>query len=151
MPKGAETLLGRKPYTFVPILEVRPQDRRGIVPHNQFERGRFTGQLRLSLEVITPLHIGCGSFRLSQGKVAYGFYRRNGRPAIPGSSLKGAVRSLAEAASRSCATLPTRNCPRLEDALPRGAGKSCNDESACPSCRLFGFVHGRNGYRGRVV
>lgn len=151
MAKGTGTLLRNKPYTFVPLLPVRPEDRRDTVSHNSIDRRRLTGQLVLSLEVVTPLHIGSGSFRLINGQVARAFLRRGETPVIPGSSLKGAVRSLAEATSRSCLSQPPgRHCSRLKDALPPGSHVHCDEHNACIACRIFGFVNDRRGYRGRV-
>jgi CRISPR/Cas system CSM-associated protein Csm3 (group 7 of RAMP superfamily) len=150
--KGAGTLLRNKPYAFVPLLPVRPEDRREIVPHNRIDCHRLTGRLVLELEVITPLHIGSGSYRLIDGQLVQAFLRRGETPVIPGSSLKGAVRSLAEAASRSCLPQPPgKNCSRLQNAFPHGSRTPCSAKAACITCRLFGFVQGKKGYRGRVV
>jgi hypothetical protein len=35
--------------------------------------------------------------------------------------------------------------------LPPGNRQQCGEKAACITCRLFGFVHGKSGYRGRVV
>lgn len=145
-------MLRNKPYVFVPLLAVRPEDRRKIVPHNQIDCCRLTGRLVLELEVLTPLHISSGSYRLIGGQLVRAFLRRGETPVIPGSSLKGVVRSLAEAASRSCLPQPPgKNCPRLQGAFPRGIRTPCTEGAACIACRLFGFVQGKKGYRGRVV
>jgi len=150
--KGTGTLLRDKPYDFVPILAVRPEDRREVVPHNLIDIHRLTGRLVLELETVTPLDIGSGSYRLEGGEIVRAFVRRNQVPVIPGSSLKGVVRSLAEAASRSClAHSPAKDCSRLEGAFPHGVRKQCSEKAACITCRLFGFVQGKKGYRGRVV
>ncbi|MGB9791014.1 MAG: RAMP superfamily CRISPR-associated protein [Thermacetogeniaceae bacterium] len=151
MPKGTGTLLRQKPYTFIPILPVRREDRCSIVPHDILDKSRFTGKMTLELSVVTPLHIGSGSYRMSNGKLVQAFMRNGDIPVIPGSSLKGAVRSLAEAASRSCLSQPpVSNNSRLEDALQPGVGIRCYKDAACITCRLFGFV-GKESYRGRVV
>lgn len=152
MAERTGTLLRNKPYAFVPILAVRREDRQAIVPHNRIERRRLTGRLALKLEVVTPLHIGSGSYRLVNGQLAWAFLRRGEAPVVPGSSLKGVVRSLAEAASRSClAQTLGKNCPRVENAFPQGIRTPCTEKAACIACRLFGFVQGKKGYRGRVV
>ncbi|WP_217267332.1 RAMP superfamily CRISPR-associated protein [Thermanaeromonas sp. C210] len=146
------TLLRDKPYTFVPLLPVRPEDRREIVPHNRLDGRRWTGKLVLELEVVTPLHIGSGSLRLIGGQPVQTFLRRGETPVIPGSSLKGAVRSLAEAVARSClAQSPARSVARLDNAFPPGVRTQCTEEAACITCRLFGFTGNDKGYRGRVM
>lgn len=150
--KGAGTLLRNKPYAFIPLLPVRPEDRREIVPHNRIDSRRLTGRLMLELKVITPLHIGSGSCRLIDGQPVQAFLRRGDIPVIPGSSLKGVVRSLAEAAARSClAQPPAKSFTRLQNALPAGVRTQCTEKAACITCRLFGFVGKEKGYRGRVV
>lgn len=151
MLKGTGTLLRQKPYTFIPILPVRGKDRCGIVPHDILDKNRFTGKMTLELSVVTPLHIGSGSYRMRNGQLVQAFLRSGDIPVIPGSSLKGVVRSLAEAASRSCLPQPpVRNNSRLENALPSGVGIRCTKDAACITCRLFGFV-GKESYRGRVI
>lgn len=151
MPKGTGTLLRQKPYTFIPILPVRRDDRSGIAPHNLLDKSRFTGKMTLELSVVTPLHIGSGSYRTSNGQLVQAFLRDGDIPVIPGSSLKGAVRSLAEAASRSCLSQPpVKNDGRFAQALPAGVGIRCTKDAACITCRLFGFM-GKESYRGRFV
>ncbi len=149
--KGNGTLLRNKPYTFVPILPVRPEDRREIVPHNRIDLHRLTGRLVLELEVITPLHIGSGSYRLNEGQIVSALMRRDQVPVIPGSSLKGVVRSLAEAASRSCLFQADKFNQKIQAAIPQGNRQPCSEKAACITCRLFGFVQKKKGYRGRVV
>lgn len=152
MPKRTGTLLRHKPYAFIPILPVRQEDRKEIVPHNLLDKTRLTGKITLELSALTPLHIGSGSYRMIDGQLVQAFLRDGEIPVIPGSSLKGVVRSLAEACSRSCLPRPpVKNNSRLENALPPGVRTRCNDKAACITCRLFGFVGRGKSYRGRVV
>lgn len=66
----------------------------------------FSGTLRCHLYCITPVHIGSGSYRYdesAQGKVIADIVRDSeDHPVIPGSSLKGSFRAIAEAVSKSC-------------------------------------------------
>lgn len=86
----------------------------GIVFHN------LTGRI----EVITGLLIGGPEAGLEVGGVDKTFIRTHaGYPYIPGSSLKGKIRSILE---------------RYQNKLaPNGAAHSCNDVQ-CDICRLFG-------------
>jgi len=66
----------------------------------------LSGVLRCRLFCVTPVHIGSGSYRHAPdapGSVAADIVRNpQGNPIIPGSSLKGSFRAIAEAASKSC-------------------------------------------------
>lgn len=72
-------------------------------------------------------------------------YQDDPRPVIPGTSLKGAVRAVAEAASNGClAVLNEQYVKRWDDfkhAYPsslRFCGGSDTEGAFCPTCRLFG-------------
>ncbi len=82
----------------------------------------------------------------------YRFFRLNGKPAIPGSSLRGMVRSVFEAASNSCLpfllddSFTMRSPAKKKGREEQGSWKSimgkyspCTDiDELCPACRLFG-------------
>jgi len=87
-----------------------------------------------------------------------------GRPVIPGSSLKGALRStlesmLAQAGERVCvpfAAIPMsirRDRRKLQEYLAQiGRLEPCEDiENPCPVCSIFGTVGGRAGLMGRAI
>jgi CRISPR/Cas system CSM-associated protein Csm3 (group 7 of RAMP superfamily) len=107
---------------------------------------RYCGRIVYTFKTLTPLFIGTGTYALGadvgfpQEEVVSPFYRVNGAPTIPGSSIKGGVRSIAEAVSPSCITA-ARVHP---DLLPRGAQlaqsyrSSCQPTHACPACSIFG-------------
>ncbi|MEO5678470.1 MAG: TIGR03986 family CRISPR-associated RAMP protein [Acidimicrobiales bacterium] len=64
--------------------------------HHRLGDGLFGIRFRVQLEALTPLLVRTGE------RDALTFPRRGGWPALPGSSLKGAVRSLHEALTGSC-------------------------------------------------
>lgn len=102
-------------------------------------RGDYTGVLDCTLTILTPLHVGSGLFRLANGEVVKEAVRQGEQLIIPGSSLKGVFRSIAEAISRSCVSKTKQNI------LP--SYRECHDvENLCVCCRLFGGL----GYLGRV-
>ena len=101
--------------------------------------GHYTGTLECELTLLTPIHIGSGLFRLVDGQVVKEFVRQGGEILIPGSSLKGAFRSVAEAISHSCVSKTNHRVP--------SKFTECRDpEKLCVCCRLFGGL----GYLGRV-
>lgn len=163
--KSKQTLLSEKPYGFVPVIPLRPQDRLPVatVGHNVFRNDCISGCLAMRVVAETPLHMGTGRLGWGGGDVVRMLSRRNQVPVIPGSGLKGVVRSIAESVSRSCGpTLPDgrRDCTRLYGrGLPRENLVPCTKEAACVICRLFGFVTHRrtsgradaDSFRSRVV
>lgn len=141
MPQ-TQTLLKDKPYEFVPLVS---QCNREFY-NSLAVRGDciYSGRLNLKITVISHLHIGSGEREfLQNGNVLKKQMRRNGKCIIPGSSLKGAVRSVAEAVSYSCAVkAPDYN---LKSALPDGNMSSCSDSrELCMACYIFGMT-GKDG------
>ncbi|MBL7183266.1 MAG: hypothetical protein ISS50_02325 [Anaerolineae bacterium] len=145
-----------KPYGFVGI-EPRVQ-REKTVGHEAFMEGYFTGHLRYRLEAQTHLFVGSGTYSLSEeigrppGEVIRSFYRvgvqdkKSGevrmRPAIPGSSLKGAVRAVVEAVTASC--IGVTRVDRWRIPIREEKGERCTPDRACPACSMFGTL-GRLG------
>ena len=94
------------PYDFVSLPD-RPA--RGLaVGHDRFPADRLTGHLTLVYRLLTPLHAGSGVFETAaqcglagESRPVRGIVRRLGRPVLPGSGWKGAVRARFEAITRS--------------------------------------------------
>jgi len=132
-----------KPFFWIPLNGKSPQ-REEPVPHLQFTH--LSGRMELEIEVRSNyLYVGSGQIELfpNQGReqARYTFARRGAQWIIPGTSIKGAIRSVVEAISNSCVKLIARG-----ERIPR-SHTECRDERAlCPACRLFGTT----GYRGRV-
>jgi hypothetical protein len=129
-----------KPYAFVPIAAPRKAE---TVGHEQIlGEGYVSGRLAYQLRVLTPVFVASGSYALGEdvrhreAPVVRACYRVDGVPAIPGSSLKGVVRSVAEAISPSCVTV-TRLDWRLVPHQPKRRDE-CTPEKACPACSIFG-------------
>ncbi|MDW8365290.1 MAG: RAMP superfamily CRISPR-associated protein [Abditibacteriales bacterium] len=126
-----------KPFAWVDFL--RTPDRSKPGGHDRWH-GNYTGALDCTLTLLTPLHIGSGLFRLADGQVVKEAMRRGEQFVIPGSSLKGVFRSIAEAISHSCFS-------KTKQPLPSAALRECSDpKNLCVCCRLFGGL----GYLGRV-
>ncbi|HEY75743.1 MAG TPA: hypothetical protein G4O00_06130 [Thermoflexia bacterium] len=119
--------------------------------HRRFVPSRLTGWMTFEIVALQPLHIGDGLLAPpealdlpKEASLVKAFVRRGGTLMLPGSSLKGAVRSLVETFTHSCVS--KSKVKRPDDwgectYNPRGhRGK------LCPACRLFGAM----GYQGRV-
>ena len=65
---------------------------------------------------------------------------------IPGTSLKGMIRSVFELVAPGCYVVALRDA----SSIPRD-WKACDREGVCPACRTFGSIKAAGGaYRGRV-
>jgi len=148
-PWGKPGTVAPKPYEFVSFHD---QVVRQAVPgHHVLRPDLHTGVLTFRLWTLTPLFVSSGQVALSEdlglpaGQVVQAHYRIGDRPAVPASSLKGAVRSVAEAVSASCLGITRVNRRDLPDVFSR----PCTRQAACPCCTLFG-MGGSEAYLGQV-
>lgn len=146
-------------YNFISLPQSEP-DRLNIQGNQEFGHDkyqltnqRFSGKLFLNLTVVSPVSVNSGitvmgtdlaqqtlndvskryvaKLSLIQSSV-----QQNQRLIIPGSSLKGVVRSIYEAITRSC--LCKTNAKKEE--IPNNYSE-CNDTSKlCPACVVFGAM-----------
>ncbi len=88
---------------------------------------QYSGMLKVRLVTVDPLFIGSGFQELEGTEEGMQFVKQsleeNGKPIIPGSGLKGAVRHICRAVSKSC--VPQDSC-RIS--LPRGTNLQCKPE-----------------------
>ncbi len=144
------------PYDFVRLGSKAPV-RESVHQHDRFKgmSGRITCTMTARTPIFTPKfqpRRGHSSTheRLSMNR------NQAGMPAIPGTSLKGVIRNVAEAASNSCFTLPSRfsyERGRVEYELPSGfhtCGRS-KSKRLCPACRLFGMLNRGKVFAGNVT
>lgn len=121
---GEQTFLYGKPYEFIPFLEKSEVEK--YSSHNKAAENTYSGKLKLRITTLSPLHIGSKQQDYDQtGNILKKQIRRNGNLIIPGSSLKGAVRSIAEAISYSCAAEPPFQ--ELKSLLPRENRVACSN------------------------
>jgi hypothetical protein len=108
-------------------------------PHDRWSEGLLTGSLRLRLEIpegqfVTP---STGRLTLTSKNgvdvVAQEVARAAGTPVIPGSGIKGAVRTLYELLSFSCD-------PFAATDRRRSSETRCGPRSCCDACSLFGLL-----------
>src|SRR5262252_7874878 len=86
------------PYDFVRLPE-RVERKR---PAFQDALRQKCGTIRCRLTAITPILVAAGQVRGGPQRFLTYRYLGSELPAIPGSSLKGVIRSVAEAVSNSC-------------------------------------------------
>ncbi|MEW6065519.1 hypothetical protein P378_01950 [Desulforamulus profundi] len=92
------------PYNFVsPLPEVEHPFFKHQTPPSHAVYSGLTGYMACTLEVVTPLFISEGRpGEVAGGHGVYSFIKRWDKPFIPGSSLRGMIRNVYEAATNSC-------------------------------------------------
>lgn len=145
-----ETMLGKKPYKFVPFN--KEISRTNSIRHDGVDNKKtYSGKFKITIETITPIHIGQGSYSFDKAGVIVNFIRRNNRITIPGSSFKGMLRSVYEAFSESCTPALPNKCKELENAFPNHHTDMCNDiNNLCPTCSVFGMVNKKESYKSKL-
>jgi hypothetical protein len=145
---------GEKPYDFVPFPKERP-DRKQGAGQDKLNPRLLSGTLELTLHTLTPVHVGLGySDFIKAGNQEYLAALQASKPVreadavrrrylIPGSSIKGAVRSIVEAITRSCIRISQG---RHRPYIPQGYGGCMSVDDLCIACRLFGA----QDYQGHV-
>lgn len=116
-------------YDFVDFLKPR-----------RFESKRrdLSGKLLLHIKTLTPLHIGSGKEERRQNQLYKSFIRYKGEPVIPGSTVKGVLRTVSEAVSYSCVQVHKG----LKEKLPFSIA-NCS----CMVCETYG----RQGLKGSII
>ncbi|MFO0578873.1 MAG: RAMP superfamily CRISPR-associated protein [Polyangia bacterium] len=163
-------------YEFVELppgaVQVHRARRGSAVFHRRVE-GSYSGSLVVRFSCEQLVHIGTGYKQLlslaagAPARIVREGARVMGRPGIPGSSLKGALRSRFEAITRSCiqGRPPERSAVRSQSTDIRRAELStavlnqdvlqaCRvnrkeplQSELCPACALFGLM----SLRGRIT
>jgi CRISPR/Cas system CSM-associated protein Csm3 (group 7 of RAMP superfamily) len=136
-------------YWFVELPDWKEvnQRKKKVVSHARFEPNRTSGEITCIMTAKTPIHVGAGFFELGKDAgyakfdgVVKAIIKEDGFPIIPGSSLKGAFRSISEAISYSCTLgqIKGYGFPPCE----------ANDEKSkiCVACSIYGAM----GFMGRV-
>ncbi len=145
-----ETFLGKKPYDFVPLVSECKKYK--IKGHNDFENNTYSGKLYLEIDTLSPIHISQGLLGVNDSNQVFNkTMRRDNKVIIPGSSIKGVIRSISEAISKSCAPqLPGRE-RRLEKALVNNKTQCDDINKACPTCNMYGMTSRNSSYRGKIM
>jgi len=133
-----------KPYGFVPLPEGHVE-RKKPAGHATYQDGTVSGMLHGVLVAHTPIHVASGQLEMKDDPrypLVKAHVRSAGRPVVPGSSLKGCIRSIVEAITSSCVRITRAR----RDQLPRQVQGCFRKEELCLACRMFGSL----GYQGLV-
>lgn len=131
-------------------VRIRSKAQRGQLKGHHSFSDDYSGQLILEMTTITPVHVGSGLYELLNNRPVRGLAKTiKGVPIIPGTSIKGAVRSTVEAISASCVRVANNY---VKDDLVDGVtpcqliDRDKARKELCIACQIFGGL----GYRGRV-
>ena len=130
MPEGQDFW---NPYRWVRVSD-RPVERG--VPRHHHNLSGLAGRSWCEVEALTPLLIGD-----SEGR----FVRRGGVPYLPSTSLKGAIRSLAEVVGNAAVPFP-----RAAVDGPHQLEKAPSGSQLDIVARMFGYLHGSEVFAGLV-
>lgn len=143
------------PYDFVRLVGDGPK-REPVQQHEKFKG--LSGRIACLLTVRTPLFVPryrAGAADRAKTHESLEMCRnRQGIPIIPGTSLKGVIRNVAEAAANACFTLPNRlsyERQTVEYELPSGFRTCLDANDLCPACRLFGMLNRGNVFAGNAT
>lgn len=132
-----------KPFAFMPLPD--RVNRQRPTGHDLYNAECTTGQIQGTIEALSPIHIGSGVIDLGQDvELIKTAVRTSGNAVIPGSSLKGAIRSVVEVISESCVC---KVSGRIRRAVPRNFAECRRKEQLCVACRIFGAM----GFQGNVA
>jgi len=134
-----------KPYGFVRIDPLRDEDRRHPAGHDSYKEGTVSGTLRGEIYILSPVHVASGTLetqKVPEDPLYKAHVRSGGQAVIPGSTLKGVVRSVVEAISPSCVRITRARTNKLS----RNAAGCRDKKKLCVACRMFGSL----GYQGQV-
>ncbi len=147
------------PYTFVSLGG--PPERRKPAGNGDFSG--TTGRLMCTLLARSPIFVAQQAFSHDGDAPAESGHQSidfpvlpDGRPVLWGTSLRGALRAVCEAASASCLSVfdgvYERGAVDDRELLGHEYQRCASLDSLCPSCRLFGTLGlFRTGYAGNVL
>lgn len=138
-----------KPYELVSLPQLAPK-RSTPVGQERFRSDRISGKIPLRLTVKTTAFVASGVVAMGSDisnqtrniPLIKTSVLRNQGLIIPGSSLKGVVRSIYEAVTTSC--LCKTKAERT--AIPNGYRECHEKNNLCPACQVFGAM----GWQGLI-
>jgi hypothetical protein len=133
-----------KPYAMVSLPKKSPK-RHKPIGQDAFKPKRLSGTISLRLTVKTTAFVASGVVAMGDDvpnlpqkrpliKVAV---TRDRNLIIPGSSLKGVVRSTYEAMTQSCLC----KTKAKKETIPSGYRECDNKNKLCPACQVFGAMN----------
>ena len=128
-----------KNYAFVPFPQ---QVNTGYLRDLHRRRGAFSGSIQLQIKTVEPLYLGSGYTLFDEEAGLFGrTMLENGKPVIPGSSVKGELRHTARAVSDGC--ILYTHAERRDLVLRNGQTANCSNQPdlfhICIICDMFGM------------
>lgn len=127
------------PYDFVRIDQGHSVERRPAAMPHRFQG--TSGRIQGTITTLTPLFIP--SYRQQTTHIT----NRKGEAIIPGTSLKGLIRSLVETIGPGCWWLFKSGS---SGRLPHPFRQCQNHKELCVACRMFGLIQGNTLLLGNV-
>lgn len=132
-----------KPFAYISLP--KRIDKRHPTGHDKYYEDHISGQIHGTIEALSPIHIGSGVIDIGQDvELIKTAVRTGGNIVMPGSSLKGAIRSVVEAISESCVSKVSYQVRR---AIPRDFSECRQKNRLCVACRMFGAM----GFQGNIA
>ncbi|MBP0003557.1 MAG: CRISPR-associated protein [Cyanobacteria bacterium SBC] len=132
-----------KPYEFVSFPR-KPLQLKPPAGHHKYLEKRHHGTLHLELSVGTSLHVSTGTVMMGSdvGESRLPLIKtmmegQDKKLIIPGSSLKGAIRSIYEAITNSTLGVVTN---RYRNRMPKDRLPCRKKEQLCPASQVFGAL-----------
>ncbi len=143
------------PYDFVPLDLEHPPKLRQPVWHAEFTRTNgqkvYSGHISVYMRAETPLFIRDGATSTQDSRRAGTHMRnKNGEYIIPGSSIKGLLRSVVETLCGGCILMFRIPREYTHNPLPPGFAACTNNANLCLACRLFGMMGRREDRRDGI-
>lgn len=136
------------PYDFVPLDTRYPPERRRPVWHNVLASAGstnklYSGYLYLYIKTATPLFIRDGNVSEDPKALKEHICNKDNKQIIPGTALKGLLRSVVETLCRGCLTVfdqPREYTENIQRLVPPEFLRCQHNDALCISCRLFGMM-----------
>ena len=138
------------PYRWVTVSDRAVEH---DVPHYHHRLDGLAGRIWCELEALTPLFVGDGTgtgqkqFIRHVVRNAAGGRHSPQQPYLPATSLKGAIRSLAEIIGNAAVPFPTA---KVEVDRPHELTKARHGSNLDVVARMFGYLDGSNAFAGLV-
>ena len=138
-----------KPFAHLPL----PNNvtKKQPIGHHRYHKHHISGKIIGKIKALSPIHIGSGIIDLAENigitdqsvELIKTAVRRGVNVVIPGSSLKGAIRSVTETITESCVCKFDIKRVRLQNKYTECDRKN----NLCVACRMFGGL----GFQGKVA
>lgn len=149
-----------KPYELIPF-GTQSVERKKPEGHQAVQSDKLSGRMEIFLFPRVPVQVASGTMRVNRTRrgdevvaeqSTIERYNEKGEPfsisVLPGSSLKGALRTLVEILSPSCVPVDSR---KTRSAIEKSIHSCKKVDKLCPACRLFGMSSTKqDNYLGQV-